>query len=169
MKYTSQEFANAYDDFADTIFRHCYFRVFNRDKAKDLMQETFIKVWRYIAMGNDIENLRAFLYKTATNLIIDDSRKKKEMSLDQLQEAGVEPQFDHQTGIENKIEMERLLKVLNQVDEKYREVIVMRYVDDLKPEEIAKIVGETANNVSVRLNRGIQKVREILEKNGEII
>ncbi len=169
MKYTSQEFANAYDEFADAIFRHCYFRVFNRDKAKDLMQETFVKVWRYVAMGNDIDNLRAFLYKTATNLIIDDSRKKREASLDQLQEEGLEPQFDHQTRIENKIEVERLLKILNQVDEKYREVITMRYVDDLKPEEIAKIIGETANNVSVRLNRGIQKVREILEQNGEII
>lgn len=162
MKYTAKEYSKAYDDFADAIFRHCYFRVFNQDKARDLTQETFTKVWSYISKGNDIDNLRAFLYKTATNLIIDDSRKKKESSLDQLQEDGMELQYDHQTNIESKIEATRVLKIIKQIDEKYRDVVIMRYIDDLKPEEIAEIIRETPNNVSVRLNRGIKKVREIL-------
>lgn len=168
MKYTAKEYSKAYDDFADAIFRHCYFRVFNRERARDITQETFIKVWGHIAKGNEIDNLRAFLYKTATNLIIDDSRKKRELSLDQLQDEGMEPQFDHQAKIESKIEATRVLKVLNQVEEKYRDVVVMRYIDDLKPEEIAEIIGETANNVSVRLNRGVAKTRELLKQNGEI-
>jgi len=162
-----KEFSKAYDDFADAIFRHCYFRVFQREKARDLMQETFIKVWRYISQGNEIDNLRAFLYKTANNLIIDDSRKKKELSLEQLQDEGLEPQYEQKHAIESNIEAGRILKIMDRLDGKYREVVVMRYIDDLKPEEIAEIVGESANNVSVRINRGLKQIREILEENGK--
>ncbi len=158
----SQEFSKAYEDFADAIFRHCYFRVFDREKARDLMQETFIKVWRYLTV-NDIDNLRAFLYKTANNLIIDESRKKKEASLEKLQEEGFEPGFEDKPRLEHKIEAERIKKLMGRLDEKYRDVVLMRYIDDLKPEEIAEVIGESANNVSVRLNRGIKKIREILE------
>lgn len=122
-----------------------------------------MKVWKYKTAGNEIDNLRALLYKTATNLIIDDSRKKKEMSLEQLQDEGMEPQYEQSSHIESNIEVKRVLKIMEQVDEKYRDVVIMRYIDDLKPEEIAEIVGESANNVSVRINRGIKKVRELLE------
>ena len=75
----------------DAIFRHCYFRVFDRERARDLVQETFLKTWEYLTRGHDIENIRAFLYRVATNLIIDDSRRKKEISLEQLSESGFDP------------------------------------------------------------------------------
>src|SRR3990167_4352630 len=88
-----QEFAKAYDEFADAIFRHCYFRLSNREKAKDMMQETFMRVWSYMEKGNTIEftKIRPFLYKTASNLIIDEYRRNKhELSLDLLREDGFE-------------------------------------------------------------------------------
>src|SRR3989344_4975700 len=88
-----REVAKAYDDFADAIFRHCYFRLSNRERAKELMQETFMRVWGYIERGNTIEftKIKPFLYKTASNLIIDEYRRNKnEVSLDRLREDGFE-------------------------------------------------------------------------------
>jgi len=67
-----KQFIDAYDKYSEAIFRHCYYRVFDRERAKDFVQETFCKTWKYIVDGNDIENIRAFLYKTANNLIIDE-------------------------------------------------------------------------------------------------
>ena len=76
----AEAFKQAYEDHKDEIFRHCYFHTFDRELAKDLLQETFLKTWEYIVAGNDIENVRAFLYRVATNLVINAAKKKKEQS-----------------------------------------------------------------------------------------
>lgn len=158
-----KKFLKAYDEFADPIFRHCYFRVFNRERAKDLMQETFTKTWEYLQKGERVDNLRAFLYRVANNLIIDNSRKRQEQSLDQMQDEGFDPGEDTRDRLTNFLEAGVVIKVLHKLNPKYREVIQMRYIDDLSPKEIAAVIGETENNVSVRLHRGLKELRDLLE------
>ena len=163
-----QAFAKAYDDFADAIFRHCYFRLSNREKAKDMMQETFMRVWGYMEKGNTIEftKIRPFLYKTASNLIIDEYRRNKhELSLDLLREDGFEIAGEVKTEqeVNSRMEIERIKKTLDQLDDKHKEVIVMRYIDKLEPKEIAEALGDTPNNVSVKINRGIAQIKKYIE------
>lgn len=159
-----KQFLKAYDEFADPIFRHCYFRVFNRERAKDLMQETFTKTWEYLNGGNKrVDNLRAFLYRVANNLIIDNSRKKKEDSLESMQEEGFDPGVDTRGQLMSFMEAGEAIKVLDKINPKYKQVIQMRYIDDLSPKEIAEALGESENNVSVRLHRGLKELREIME------
>jgi RNA polymerase sigma-70 factor (ECF subfamily) len=153
-----EEFMKAYDDLSDAIFRHCYFRISDRERAKDLMQDTFTKSWQYISGGAQVSNMKAFLYKVANNLIIDEYRKKKELSLDNLQEQGFDPGFDDRRKNESNIDVSSI----NKLDKKYREVILMRYIDELSPKEIAGILGESENNISVRLHRGMGQLKEIL-------
>lgn len=155
-------FSDAYDQFSDAIFRHCYFRVFDRELAKNFMQETFLKTWQYLADGKTIDNVRAFLYRTATNLIIDGSRKKKEESLDQLQESGFEPSFDPEHSFQAHTDVELLKKYLEQLSPSDREIILMRYLDDMSPQEISDTLHESANVVSVRINRALKKLRTLL-------
>jgi len=159
LEKTKREFEEAYDQFADALFRHCFFKVSDREKAKDLVQETFIKTWNYLASGKEVRNIKTFLYKVAGNLIIDHYRKVKDFSLDQLTEKG----FDFsKTGDEivNSAEYSRVLSFLAELEEKYREVIVWRFIDGLSPKEIAEIVGVSENVVSVRLNRAVKKLKE---------
>ncbi len=157
-----ESFLKAYEDYSDAIFRHCYFRVYDRERGKDLMQETFIRVWEYLAKGETVDNMRAFLYRIANNLIIDESRKKKEQSLEALQEVGFDPGIDVRDHLNNKIEKDRVLVTLQQLDEPYRDIILMRYVSDLSPSEIADVIGESANTVSVRIYRGLKQLRVLL-------
>lgn len=158
-------FTEAYEAYADAIFRHCYFRVFNRDRAKELMQETFMKTWEYLSKGEKVDNIRAFLYKVANNLVIDEIRKKKEVSLDTLMETGYEPGFDGSSEMKSKVDQWKVLSTFHKIEKSYREVLIMRHVDGLSPSEIAEVTGESPNVISVRLHRGLQQLRTHL-KNG---
>lgn len=163
MRKLEASFLEAYDKYGDAIFRYCYFRVFEREQARDVMQETFMKTWEYISSGKSVDNLRAFLYKVANNMIIDLSRKKKSLSLEELEEQGFDPSHDSRFSVDQHLDVEILLKYLEKIDGKYREAILLRYVEDLSPEEIAEITGETANNISVRIHRGIKELQSILK------
>ncbi|MBP9762988.1 sigma-70 family RNA polymerase sigma factor [Patescibacteria group bacterium] len=158
-----QDLSNAYEEFSDAIFRHCFFRVYHREQARDLMQQVFMKTWEYLASGKSIENLRAFLYRTANNLIIDEARKKKEpVSLDVLEEQGIEPKHDRQSELEATIDGSKIATYLKKLPKDDREILVLRFIDDLSPKEIADVLQETANVVSVRIHRAIKKLRELL-------
>src|SRR3989344_4505347 len=131
-----QEFILAYDRFSDAIFRHCYFRVFDADLAKDLTQITFMKTWEYLAKGKQVDNFQYFLYHVATNLIIDNSRKKKAISLEDIQEKGFDRGMDSRGTLDEQIDTRAILELLAKVDEDAKELLVMRYIDDLSPKDI---------------------------------
>ena len=164
MKGIEKQLINAYDELADALFRHCYFRVGDREKAKDLLQETFAKTWQYLAERGKIDNLRAFLYRVATNLIIDLFRKKRpEISLEDLKERGFEIGSNADKKLRNEVAGKEALLFLRKLKPEYREVIIMRYIDDLSLKEIAEILNDTENNVSVRIHRGLKQIRELLK------
>lgn len=160
----NQLLSDAYEQYADAIFRHCYFRVFSRERGKELMQETFLRTWQYLSEGKTVDNMRAFLYRIANNLIIDESRKKRESSLEALQEAGFDPPGeDGNVKASKLLEEQRILETLAKLDPPYREVFVMRHIDGLKPAEIASMLGESANTISVRLHRATEQLRTFLK------
>lgn len=154
---------DAYDQYADAIFRHCYLRLGNRDVGKDLMQDTFIKAFQYAQKESSIENIRALLYRIANNLIIDYVRKAKESSLDALQEAGFDPTGSDDTSLGMRLEQERVARELVKLSHDDRQVITMRFVDGLKPQEIAKILDLSANVVSVRIHRALKELKTLLK------
>lgn len=164
-----QQILTAYDSYADAIFRHCYFRLYDREDAKDVMQEVFIRAWEYVCDGNVIDNTRAFLYRTANNLVIDRVRKHKSYSLDALKEKGFDPEDHAQDAarIVDVVSGREVLQVLHRLEDPYRAVVIMRYIDDLMPREIASVLGETENVVSVRIHRAVKKAKQLWE--GEFI
>lgn len=159
------QFQKLYDAYQNAIFRHCYFRVYNREIAKDLAQEAFMKVWDYMSAGKDIDHPKAFLYKIATNTIIDYKRKKKEQSLELLIDAGFQPGKDNrlEEAVDSKLQMSELMTVLDTLDDIYREAFLLRYIEGMKPKEIAELTGETVNVISVRITRAKRQVHRKLK------
>jgi RNA polymerase sigma-70 factor (ECF subfamily) len=158
----SERFAQAYEEYSDAIFRHCYFHTFKREEAKEIMQEAFMRTWEYIASGKEVEQVRPFLYRTATNLIINGSKKKRETSLDELQEAGFDPGAPDDKHTRDFVEEKRVMEVLQKIEEPYRQAVMLRYIEDLSPAEIAEIIGESPNVVSVRVHRGLKQLKSLL-------
>ena len=160
-----QEFNKTYEQFADAIFRHCVFRVSDREKAKDLTQGAFVRFWDYMSQGKEIDNARAFLYRITNNLIIDEYRKKKDVSLDQIRdEEGFDISFEPMHDIESRNEYEHAQALLEQLPDKYREALVMRHIDGFSVKDIAHLTHESENVISVRIHRAIEKLKALSEK-----
>lgn len=152
----------AYDENADAVFRMCYGKTSSREEAKDMTQEVFARVWvRVSGKKGEIENLRAFIFTVARNLIKDYYKKKKSVLERDLPEGTFEQipvAADQQSGSESAL----MLEALKSLDESYREVLMLHLVEGIPINEIAGMLGERPNTISVRVKRGIEKVREKL-------
>jgi RNA polymerase sigma-70 factor (ECF subfamily) len=154
-------FLTAYETYADEIFRFVQSKVSIREQAQDITQEAFMRLWQTLRQETVLKNERAFLYTVARNLVIDWYRKKKESSLDVLQELGVE--FAGTERVEEFAEMNEVLIAVESLDDNSRSALKLRYLDGYTPQEIAQQSGESANAISVRINRAIKKVQGALQ------
>jgi RNA polymerase sigma-70 factor (ECF subfamily) len=150
----------AYERYADAIFRYCIVHSANRDRAKDLTQQTFLNAWTSIAQGTDIANMRAFLYRIAHNLVIDTYRERTHESLDeQLEEGGQFP--DESPPPPDPVVCENMRALVAQLEPAYRTAVLLRYVDELPVKEIAVVLGVSPMLASVRIHRSIAKLRAL--------
>jgi RNA polymerase sigma-70 factor (ECF subfamily) len=159
---SQDHFLEVYDRYADDIFRFCVLKVSNRETAQDIAQETFMRYWQQMRLGETVGNDRALLYAIARNLVIDWYRKRKTDSLDALTEGGFEFASGDHTTIEQHAQVREVLEVVRDLDEPAREALTLRFVEGFSPKDIAALTGETANAVSVRINRALKKVQERL-------
>lgn len=162
-------FEDIYEDQADSLFRYTFFRVSNRAQALDIVQDVFAVFWQSLNKGTEIKNHNAFLFTILRNRIIDWYRKKKSLSLDRI----IENSMDGQTfEIEDikassvvvmSAEAREIIETINTLSPEYRECVYLRLVEDLSPEDIGKRLGIKTNAASVRINRGIEKIRNQLK------
>lgn len=163
-------FLKAFDEYADALFRHASYRLSDRERAIEVVHDTFTKAWSYIHGGHEIDAYRPFLYKVLNNLIIDEYRRKRELSLDaMLEEEGTsEGSFEElQEGsieeITFSLDAKKAAELIQELPVVYREVITLRFVDGLGPKEISELIEETENVVSVRIHRGLKQLRGLIE------
>ncbi|MGB3921933.1 MAG: RNA polymerase sigma factor [Minisyncoccia bacterium] len=161
-----KRFSDIYNKESDALFRFCFLRVSDREKALDLTQEAFTRLWRTFTSGKEVGNPRALVFVTARNLIIDWYRRKKPLSLEGLS-ADDDKSFDIPDEkalreIELSSDARRALELVEELEAEYREVIYLRFVSDLEPRDIAEVLGLNANTVSVRLTRGMDALRRLM-------
>lgn len=160
------------------VYNVIYRLIGNPEDTYDLSQETFIKVYTKINQFDGSSKFSTWLYRIATNTCLDELRRRKRketFSIDQ----GIEgesgyiypEQEDKSENIENKIvEKEKALiiqKALGQVNEKNREALVLRDIQQLSYEEIADILKLSLGTVKSRISRGRQQVKKILMQDKE--
>lgn len=158
------DFVQAYELYADAIFRYCYFRINDRDRAKELLGEVFTRAWDYLSKGEEVKSMRPFLYRIAHNALIDEYRKQRTDSLDAMQEAGFDPPDHDHEKMTAKAEISNIHQLINQLDQKYREVVLLRYVQDIAVKDIARLLDESENTISVRLARAVDQIKRLLHE-----
>lgn len=154
-------FTASYDEYLEPIFLFLNARLGDRERAKELAQETFMRTWLYLARGKQIERMRPFLYTTAYNLFKNELRSKRPVvSLDALMDDTSFRPHDSAPSQYEQHELKLLVRRIQELADPYRETLTMRYVDGLAVQEIAAILGETPVAVSVRIHRGLNTLRE---------
>ncbi len=174
MKPSYEEtFLEAFDEHADALFRHAAFRLSDRERAKDLTQDTFVKAWEYLRRGGTVREWKSFLYRIIHNAIIDEYRRKKSRSLDALveehtttaiAELSVAGHHEIETAADESLLIERVRELIPTLRETEQTVITLRYSDGLSPREIAAILGISENVVSVRIHRAIAHLKQAVQE-----
>ena len=164
-------FAALYDLYVEKIFRFVYFKISNREEAEDLTSEVFLRVWRYLIeeKNTTIRSFSALTYRTARNAVVDKYRERsrhndvsldRDVSVDDIVSGASDVIIDN---IESGIESAQLIKNLNKLKHEYRDMLTMRYMDELTYAEIAEILNKSQLTVRVTIHRAIKKLQDIMK------
>lgn len=161
-------FGRFYDLYVERVYRFIYFKVSSQEEAEDLTAETFLKVWQHLVDGKKIEHLNAFVYQIARNVVIDWYRKRaSHKTVDMEDEDLAAIPDDAPSVVETtirKFDAEQLEKYLRQLKEEYRDIIILKYLDELSVEEIATVLDKSRGNVRVLAHRALVTLRQLIEK-----
>ena len=160
-QFSKAKLALAHTEYNHSLNLHAYFKTHNKFLSEDLVQETFLKTWSYLVKGGEIVLMKAFLYHVLNNLIIDEYRKKKTTSLDDLLEKGYEPSVGGKEKLLNFLDGSRATELMEKLPKKYREVMKSRYKEEMSLEEISEATGKTKNAIAVQLHRGLAKLKAL--------
>lgn len=157
------------------LLRYLLFLTGNREMAEDLFQEVWMRVLTRGGQFNGKARFETWLFTIARNLVIDHKRKRTMASLDELFEVGNDDDrpisfevpdnhpspLDHFSTIEDRAQ---IAEALLQLDTLYREVLVLRFHEELTLEEIAKVTEAPLSTVKSRLYRGLAAIKPRLEQ-----
>lgn len=148
----------AYKDHNKALLKRSFSKLDNKELSDDLVQNTFLKTWEYLLKEKKIEHVKAFLFNILNNLIIDEYRKKKPISLDVLQEGGLQIAFDDSEDLINKADGKTAMLLIPLLKEKHRKVVSMRFEEEKTIQEIAKATLQKSNTVVVQIRRGVDEL-----------
>lgn len=154
-----------YKRFGEPIYRFIYFKVATREIAQDLASACFLKVLEQFARGLQVENIRAYLYRTARNIVIDYYRKSGRAQVIEYAEETVgsnEGPLEINERVDLQLASERLVLSLRKIKDEWREVLVLRYIEGYSNQEIAAMLQKSEGAVRVLIHRALQELRRTI-------
>ncbi|MDE7017450.1 MAG: RNA polymerase sigma factor [Lachnospiraceae bacterium] len=140
----------------DKIYRYCYFKLRQRELAEDITQETFLRCFSQGGCQGNVYELR-YLYTVARNLCIDEYRKKKALLLqgeEVIEDIGAEERM--LSGVALKI-------ALSELEEEERELLLLRYVNEVPVGVICKIWKISRYALYRKVQKALRKLETALE------
>lgn len=156
-KKDKQKFSEYYGLYKDKIFNYFWYRVnFNRSLAEDLTSEAFIKALKSFNDFDQSRPFQAWIYAIAKNHLLNYYRTAgREVELLAAEKIG-RKELDQ---VADKLELEEVFKLINQLSEYHREVLLMRFSDGLENKEIAEILDKDEGAVRTQISRALEELR----------
>lgn len=163
-------FAELVELYKDKVYQVSYRMLGNAQEAEDVAQETFLRVYANLSSYDPSYKFSTWIYRIATNLSIDQLRKRKQVySLDKqvegtegldwhdrLADPGPNPEQKILTGeLQGQVQ-----EAIQGLTPKYRSILILRYLEDLSLNEISEVLKLPVSTIKTRIHRG----REALKK-----
>lgn len=157
-KDDSQAFKTLYFHFFELLIRSCYLRTHSMELSKDLVQETFTRVWLNRSKLDENQSIKSYLFKILTNLIIDHykSHGNKTESFE-FHKSIVEDKSDQDSVID-------LNEAVSKLPDTQKEVFVLSRFDGFKYSEIAELCEISEKAVEKRMSQALKTLRNFFQK-----
>lgn len=178
-KGDSECFGKLYDLYAPRIYRFIFLKTGHKGDTEDLLHEVFLSAWKGIGGYQPHSNtpFTSWLYQIARNRVIDYYRTHKQsLSLDDIMRTDALPIELMSSGhgmltqtINKKMELEGVMRALKLLPDEYQTILIMRYIEDLSPQEIASAIGKTSGAVRVLQHRALRQLKKSVEQHEQRI
>ena len=166
-KKDPKNFAALYDKYFDQIYRYVYRRVSDKDTVEDLVSQTFYDAlshmedyeWRGFAFS-------AWLYKIAHNNVLKWYREQGKMQTVELEHGSnmADKSVDTVDDVKKSELKDEMAVILDKLEDEDREIIRLKFFEEVSNVEIAEIMGLSANHIGVKVFRALKKVKQLLNQ-----
>jgi len=174
LKGDQQAFAEIVGLYQDKLYHMAYRMLGSRQEAEDVVQDTFLRVYKNLDRYDDTMKFSTWIYRIATNLCIDRLRKRKptySLDADTTEHEGLDgysmiPSDNRTPESETLLsEMQATVhKAIDNLPAKYKSVMVLRYLQELSLQEIGDVLDMPVTTVKTRVHRGREFLRKRLER-----
>ncbi|WP_425449872.1 sigma-70 family RNA polymerase sigma factor [Dethiothermospora halolimnae] len=168
--YTEREFTYIFENYYKRVYNYIYYRVNNIYIAEDLTSGVFEKVMSKInTYSKNKSPFEVWLFAIARNIVKDHYRKSKKrsiFSIDKIKEL-ISKEKGPEEIIVKEESKDEILKAMDILDSRGRNIIAFKFGGNLKNKEIARLLDITETNVGVILYRSMKKLKAEMEKEGE--
>ncbi|WP_434798992.1 sigma-70 family RNA polymerase sigma factor [Terrisporobacter vanillatitrophus] len=160
IKGSREAFEDLINMYFDRLYKEAYLRCKHEEDAKEIVQETIYKAYRNIKSLKEPKYFKTWLSKILINVSNDYMRKNGMIELEHDENDYVKKVHNHDQ-IEIKID---LYNALDELEDKYKDVIILRYIEDLKIEDISQILERPVNTIKTHIRKAIKDMKNLLKE-----
>lgn len=158
----TEAFGELYNIFVERIYRYLFYQVRDKMTAEDILQETFVKVWRAIRSSKvNSQTFVSWLYRIAHNQMVDTIRRNhRHLSVVEK----IENNYDSKVP-EYVVDTEQrdLLRIVDILPQMQKQVIILKFIEGLSNSEIGQVIGKSQGAVRILQMRALALMRKQLE------
>jgi RNA polymerase sigma-70 factor (ECF subfamily) len=156
-----------FDTYYPILYRYIYYHTHHQQTAEDLTAEVFTRMLERLADGRGPQrHLRAWLYRVAYNIVVDESRRRIHRDHDPLDEGTAQTGEDVEEQAQAAILRDQARGALQSLTAKQQAVLILKYLEGCENSEVAQIMGLTVGAVKSLQHRGLAAMRRHLERMG---
>lgn len=169
----SDSFNIFYNDTVNTFFRYLKWNYYISDEdCYDLISTLYLKIWNWLDNYKHNNNFSSWVWTIFKNLILDYFKVDKYLGFSEIEEKNEDNSFSFEeileswdnviNNINNKFIYNQIIEAINSLDEIYKEILHLKFVEQLSYEEISELTNISNENVRKRLSRAIKMLKQNL-------
>lgn len=161
--HDQQAFKQLYLMFVDAIYRYAFFKTNSKEDAEDITSETFEKLWRFLDKYQS-KNFKAYLFTIARHTTLDFLIKKQKLSTQDFNENLLENHDEkHLQKLIDNEKQQKLYQAISLLPENYKEVIILRFIEELSIKETAELMQKSSVCIRVLQHRAMRQLKKLIK------